>query len=64
MPDSELPRTPNWADYIDSLQVFNPQWLMRARHASHAKHSLGEAIDGQVMRPIEERVEPRPGAEQ
>ena len=24
MPDSKLPSTPNWADYIDSLHVFNP----------------------------------------
>lgn len=64
MPDSELPRTPNWADYIDSLHVFNPQWLVRARRESQLKRSLGEALDDQSLRAIEERMDPRPGAEQ
>lgn len=62
MPDSELPRTPNWADYIDSLHVFEPRWLVRARRASQAKHSLDDTLN-EVMHPIEERAEPRPAAE-
>lgn len=64
MPDSEPPRTPNWADYIDSLHVFDPHWLVRARRASQVKRSLGEGLDDPALRAIEERTEPRPGAEQ
>ncbi|MBX9632070.1 MAG: hypothetical protein K2X67_16260 [Burkholderiales bacterium] len=64
MPDSELPRTPNWADYIDSLHVFNPYWLVRARRASQAKRTLGEGLDDQATRAIDEHTEPRPGTEQ
>ncbi len=64
MPDSDLPRTPNWADYIDSLHVFNPYWLVRARRASQAKRSLGEGLDDQALRAIEERVDSRPSTEQ
>lgn len=31
MPDSDPPHTPNWADYIDSLHVFNPPSLPMMR---------------------------------
>lgn len=31
MSNSELPRTPNWADFIDSLHVFNPPISGRRR---------------------------------
>jgi hypothetical protein len=63
MPDSDPTSTPNWADYIDSLHVFNPQWLVRARRASATLRSKDEKLEAQSLRTTEERTEQRPAAD-
>jgi hypothetical protein len=63
MPDPDPPRTPNWADYIDSLHVFNPQWLVRARRASGTLHPKDEKLEGQSVRTGEERTDQRPATD-
>lgn len=63
MPDFDPSRTPNWADYIDSLHVFNPQWLVRARRASGTLHPKDELLEGAPLHSAEERADQRPAAD-
>jgi hypothetical protein len=63
MPDSDPPRTPNWADYIDSLHVFDPHWLVRARRASRTLHQNDEMLKDHPMHVSEEIAEQGPAAD-
>ena len=63
MPDFDPSRTPNRADYIDSLHVFDPQWLVRARRASRTLHPKDRLLEDHPLRPVEENVEHRPAAD-
>ena len=61
MPDSEPPRTPNWADYIDSLHVFNPPSLPMIRprwNRMVAEHSRLADTKIPVSLPDDERRVP------
>ncbi len=44
MQNSDPPRTPNWADFIDSLHVFNPPVRGR-RWKAEERVPVGQALE-------------------